>query len=189
MKEASFNTDVVRSCRELGFFAHKLADMPRMPGVTRFIGEKPVDVIAGVWGRFVGLESKQLKKFARIGIKLFRPNQVVSLNEIVATKNEAWALVNLRLAPDPARGVKRTNLMLAFPWDTWGHAFQNGVGIGAKELREVYFHRGWHNGFFICEGHKGLYPVEFLFHARPTNPALSALPGGDCPLNPEDDGA
>lgn len=144
MKEAVFNTEVVRSIRALGGFAHKLGDSVRSEQ-TRFIGEKPCDIIAGVFGKFVGIESKQFKEMKGFSIRLLRDNQIEALSEMVRTGNRAFVFLNVRLNIAGSRPESRLYY--------WDFAKWDRQSIGVKVLRTLPF----------IKGHKGIYDLTELF--------------------------
>lgn len=151
MNEAKFNHEVIKSLRRAGAFAHKLADMPKGAGAfSRFNPPKPCDIIAGYKGLFIGIESKQLKKWEGFSIKKLRPNQIEALDEMIAARCAAFVFVNVRITE------KRVNILIPLNWKIWGDQLKCAT-IKKEQLKGLAFDKG----LFSVEG---LYRVEVVLN-------------------------
>jgi len=117
MKEANFNTEIVNSIKDAGHWAYKIPDMPRVPGLLRFIPDKPCDIIASVGGRTVAIESKQFKKWQALGMRHLEDSQIKNLDEIVKDGGKGFIFLNIRIKGDKELGIKRENKCLIFEWN------------------------------------------------------------------------
>lgn len=140
MKEAVFNTEIVNSIKDLGWFAHKLTDTPRVPGL-RFISEKPFDIFAVAHGTPIAIESKQFKKFQGFSIRYLRDNQIEYLDKMIASGGRAFVFLNVRIPT--IKGVqKRENRCYIIDWAKWD---RNQIPV--KDIKDMPFVEG-KNGKF-----------------------------------------
>lgn len=148
MKEAVFNTEIVNSIKT-HWFVHKLSDSIAVPGVTRFIGEKPCDTIAFIYGRGVGIEGKMLKKWKGISIKLFRENQIEALDEMLMAHGRAFAFINVRIAANAVTGTKHENRLIIIDWEKW--LKRRNKTIPVKVVRKAPHIKGKKGKFDLSE--------------------------------------
>lgn len=146
MKEAVFNTEIVRSLKEAGWFAHKLTDMPMVPGL-RFQSDKPCDILSVVHGVAVAIESKQFKKFQGFSIRYLRDNQVESLDQIQKSGGRSYVFLNIRI-PNIKGVQKRENRCYIIDWEAW-----DKQPIPVKDIRE--------NLPYVC-GKNGLFDLTIF---------------------------
>jgi len=140
MKEANFNTEVVNSIKAQGWFAHKLTDTPRVPGL-RFISEKPFDIFAVAFGTPIAIESKQFKKYQGFSLRYLRENQIEALDKMLHSGGRAFIFLNIRIPT--IKGVqKRENRCLIIDWATW-----DKEQIPVKVIKEMPY-IGGKNGLF-----------------------------------------
>lgn len=98
----------------INYFAYKLSDS--VPGMgSRFIPEKPCDIIScSKKGRFIAIESKQMKKWASLNKKILRPNQVSALNRITKNNGRAFLFLNIRVPK--TKKEPAVNHLVIFEW-------------------------------------------------------------------------
>jgi hypothetical protein len=137
IKESNFNTEIVKSVKHHGWFAHKLMDMPASMMVrTRFVPTKPCDILACIKGRMVGIECKQIKKWQGFSLRFLRENQIEALDEIKKAGGVSIVLVNVRIPPE--KGIsKRENRLIVINWSTWDREL-----IPVKKMRELPYIEG-----------------------------------------------
>ena len=118
MKEKDFNTEIVRTGKRLNYFAYKLGDM--VPGGgSRFIPEKPCDIImCSKKGRFIAIESKQIKKWQSLKKSMLRENQITALNKVVKNNGLAFLFLNVRISR--SKGQPSQNWCVIFNWAKHG---------------------------------------------------------------------
>jgi hypothetical protein len=103
---------------------------------TRFVPEKPCDILACVNGHMVAVEGKQMKKWQGFSIRFLRDNQIVALDSIVKAGGRAYVFVNVRVPPE--KGVsKRENRLIVINWSTWDREL-----IPVKAMREMPYIEG-----------------------------------------------
>jgi Holliday junction resolvase len=172
VRESTFNTEVVNSLKAEGFFAYKIPDTPAsIVRGLRYSPEKPCDIVASIGGKFVAIESKQIKKIQAFGLRDFRESQIDSLNKIVRDGGKAYAFLNIRVHGD--KEFKRLNLLVGLNWKYWYPKFEQGFKLDAKFLRDML--RAYHSNKFyastlgelayninISEGYKGIFDIRFL---------------------------
>jgi penicillin-binding protein-related factor A (putative recombinase) len=143
MRESAFNTEVVNSLRDAKAWAYKIADMPHFAGAKfRFDKPKPCDVVACFDGRFIGIESKQLKGFEAFGLRHLRPHQVEALDAMTEAGGDTWVFLNIR--------AKRLNKLIAFWWPMWRLRWEAEGSTKKAELEELPG----------IDGHKGRFEVR-----------------------------
>lgn len=129
MREAQFNSEVVKSLKHWGAWAWKIPDMPvSMLQALRFSPDHPCDIVAAYQGRFLGIEGKMLKKYEAFGIRHLRPAQIRELDSMVDTGNDAYIFLNIRIT------APRENKLIILPWKEWRDALHT-ASIKAEELR------------------------------------------------------
>lgn len=141
MKESVFTTEIMHTLRARGYFAHKLGDAPitaAVLAVTRFTPGKPFDIVVSARGQFVAIETKQMKKFKAFSLRDMRPAQLEGLTEVVYRGGRAFVFLNVRIAADARKGVKRENRLIVFDWAWLLHRLHES-SIKAAEIREWAF--------------------------------------------------
>lgn len=149
MKEAVFNSEVVKSLRSADFWAYKIADSPASwtASITRFTPEKPADIIACTKsGRFLLIECKQFKKWQGLYQTAFRDYQIKSLDAIVDQKGRAYAFINIRIKEE------RINYCVIVDWSKHRERIKS-EGFTIKDMRERRF------GIWI-KGYKGEFDLS-----------------------------
>lgn len=146
MRESTFNTEIVNSIKP-HWFVHKLTDSITT-GETRFTPEKPFDTFACIHGVCVGIESKMIKKWRGISIKLFRDNQIEALDEMLMANGRAFAFINVRIAPNVVEQTKRENRLIIIDWAKWDYKL-----IPIKEVKNLHY----------IEGRKGKFDLSDFF--------------------------
>ena len=148
MRESDFNTEIVNSIKALGGWAYKIPDI--VPGGgSRFTPDKPCDILGGYKGKFIGIESKQMKKFEALGIRHVRYNQEKSLDEMVAKGNRAFLFINVRIRAVKGK-VKRENRLIPLDWKEWGPVLKLG-SLKASEIEKLYYITGTDGKFHLRE--------------------------------------
>lgn len=140
MKEGVFLSELGRALRERGAFFYKIKDAPQsyMRGSkVRFEPAKPFDAF-GIWqGIPFAIEAKQLKTWKAFGPDQVRESQVSGLNDVQERGGLAFIFLNLRIAADPEKNLKRENRLLIFPWPTLHARFERFGSIKKKELETL----------------------------------------------------
>lgn len=132
MKEAEFNSEVVRSLKHLGYFAYKISDVMG----SRFTPEKPCDILAcDLKGRFIAIESKQIKSWKSLTGKMLRDNQIVTLDKSVKITGRAYVLLNIRI--HDVKNKRRENWCVVFDWSIHRESIMNNK-YTAKVLQDGY---------------------------------------------------
>lgn len=133
MREAQFNTEMVNSLRHWGAFAHKLADLPAsLTRALRFTPDKPCDIIGG-YGKFFGIESKQIKKWEAFGMRHIRQSQIDAMDDMIKTGNRAFVFLNVRIKA--VKGESKHANKTIF-WD-WREFREMKDSIKAKDLQKL----------------------------------------------------
>lgn len=142
MKEKQFTAEIMHTLSQAGIWAYKLSDSPTSwtMSKTRFTPEKPCDILSCVRGKFVAIETKQIKSFKAFGLYDMRPSQIESLDAIVEVGGRGFVFLNIRLPNDFRTGQKRDNRLVVFDWVYLRERFAKG-SIKAKEVRELRFTR------------------------------------------------
>lgn len=154
MREATFNTEVVNSIKKLGGWAHKITDLPASKVIgMAFTPEKPCDIVGAYYGKFIGIESKQLKKFSAIGRNQLQYSQIKNLNEMVDKKNRAFLFINIRIKA--GGGKKHENRLIPLDWKEWRDYFDTAT-LKQKQLMDLPFIQGSKGFFDLTEILKGL---------------------------------
>lgn len=135
MRESVFTGEIRDSLKAIGMGVYKPGDMIRT-GATRFIPEKPADLICDNAGIYLLIETKQIKKWAKISMLMMRDSQIRELDNVIARSElgQAWVFVNVRLSANKATGQKRESWLVAFDWRYDKHLLEEG--IGSKELQK-----------------------------------------------------
>ncbi len=137
MKEAKFSTEIVRSIRHYGGWAYKIPDAPitkELMKITRFTAAKPCDIVASIDSKFVGVETKQFKKWKSLSKRDFRPEQIISLEKIIANgKGRSFIFLNIRITKP------YENRLIIFDWATWRPVLMKR-NISIKELQDRAFY-------------------------------------------------
>lgn len=115
MRESKFTNEVRRSFEHVGHYFYKIPDSPLSQGMNSGMAyEKPCDAVAGVYGEFVGIETKLMKEFRALSLRDMRPSQIKHLTRMIETGNKAFVFLNVRISsPFPA---KRVNRLIVFEW-------------------------------------------------------------------------
>jgi len=142
MKEATSSTEIVNSILDAGWFAHKLTDTPRVPGMLRFIPPKPCDILSCIHGMMVGIETKQIKKWQGFALRFLRENQIEALTKINKAGGHAFIFLNVRIPPDKEANQKRENRLIIIDWSTWDR-----LPINIIKIKDVQYVTG-KNGRF-----------------------------------------
>lgn len=132
MKESQCNTDAVRSLKHYGWGADKISDVMG----SRFTAKKPCDIIAcSPKGRYVAIESKLMKRWAKFSFDLLRPNQVEHLSK-TALKRQGRAFVFLfvEIPRNPKTGEKRIYKLCVLDWVKYHKQIMSN-SIGADDLK------------------------------------------------------
>lgn len=146
MKEAKFTTEIVRSLRHHGGWAYKIPDAPitkEILKITRFTAAKPCDIVSCFDSLFVGIETKQLKKWEALGIRHFEKEQIEGMTNIIANGGRAFAFINIRINK---KGQPYENRLIVLDWAIWGERLK-AKSIFAKELKE----RDYYKSFIVDE--------------------------------------
>lgn len=134
MREATFNTELVRSLKFWGAWAYKIPDIPtsRLVGM-RYTPDKPCDVIGAYSNYFFAIESKQMKKFEAFGMRFIRESQAKELNLMTSKGNQAFIFLNIRIKAIKG-GAKRENRLIIFKWTDFRDRTKSYT---AKELKTL----------------------------------------------------
>lgn len=146
MKEAFFTTEVGRSIRHYGGYSYKIPDAPitkEILKLTRFTAAKPSDIVACIDGRFVAIETKQIKSWKALSIKHFEPEQIKGMTSIVANGGRAFIFLNVRIN---IKGQPKENRLLIYDWAVWGERLAE-KSFFAKELKV----RPYYTSFIVNE--------------------------------------
>lgn len=138
MRESNFNTEIVRSLKALKIWSYKIADSPTSwtMKATRFTPDKPCDIIACVDGRFVAIESKQIKKFEAFGMRHLRDVQIANLDHVERCGGRSFVFLNIRIKAVKGK-TKHENRLIIFPWDEFKALCMEGsIGKGALETMD-----------------------------------------------------
>jgi len=116
MKESDCNSEVVRSLQKIGWSAYKIPDVLG----SRFTANKPCDILAcSLGGRFVAIESKLIKKWQSVSIKILRDHQEVFLtNTCRKRKGQAYLFLFLKIPKTKTR--KAFQGLVVFDWLRYG---------------------------------------------------------------------
>lgn len=106
MKEKQFNNELVASIRAHGGWAFKPSDA-RMGGWNlerpTFTPPKPCDLLVCWRGKFIAIESKQIKKWQAFGPNVLSPNQIKNLDAIEKAGGQAVVALNVRIPREEDR--------------------------------------------------------------------------------------
>lgn len=146
MKEAIFNSEIVASLKDQGFWAYKIPDMPHFAGAMfRFDREKPFDIVACKSGLMLAIEGKQLKSYQAFGSRHMRPHQIKSLDEVVSRGGKAFVFLNIR------QKKPYLNRLLIFEWPNLTLSTEK-ASFKKVELQKMPF----------VEGKKGQFDLSVL---------------------------
>ena len=164
MRESKFTTEIIRSLKHCGHYAYKIPDSPLSKGMNSGMAySKPCDIVAGVFGDFVGIETKIMNKFRAFGLYDMQPSQIKNLTEMIETGNKAFVFLNVRISsPFPA---KRVNRLIVFEWGALSERFKTG-SIMKDEIEELNYTKK--SGKFFDKRNKkvdGVFDLS-LFHAQ-----------------------
>jgi penicillin-binding protein-related factor A (putative recombinase) len=140
---------VVKSLKLAGMWAYKIADSPASwtASITRFTPDKPADIIAcSKSGRFMLIESKQIKKWAGFYVGSMRDYQVKSLDSVSKLNGRAYLFINIRIMKP------YENWCLILNWKKYGPMIKE-KGITIKDMKEKKY------GIWI-EGKKGVFDLS-----------------------------
>lgn len=143
MREAKFTTEIISTLKKAGHYAYKIGDAPitrDVLAVTRFTPGKPFDIVAGIRGRLVGIETKQIRKWRAFALRDMRPAQIKGLDELVDTGQRAFVFLNVRITNE------RANRIIIWDWFELRERLAGG-SIKAKELRKEPFGVGRKGAF------------------------------------------
>lgn len=117
MREADFNTALKKALQSHGAWAHKMADSPTSwtEGLTQFTPEKPADITACYRGLGILIESKQMKKWSKFGLKQLRLSQIHNLNQMHKAGGAAWVFLHAFIKE------QKIDLIYPFEWCKWRH--------------------------------------------------------------------
>lgn len=133
MNEKKTNTEVTNSLKHFGFFAYKIADTMG----TQFIVTKPCDILAcSPHGVFVAVECKLMKKWGKVDRKILRENQIESLDAAVARNGIAYFILNIHIAANPQKGIKRESHLVVFDWSYRREQIVSGYFTKQKLIEE-----------------------------------------------------
>lgn len=137
MREATFNTEIMNSLKELDMWAYKIPDFPMswVMRKTRFTPEKPCDIVTMYRGRIILLELKQMKKWQAFGGQI-RDSQKKHMDMVVRKGGRAYVFLNVRIKADKEKNQEYVNRLLFFDWKEWSPIFERG-NLFAKELRTM----------------------------------------------------
>ena len=144
MRESVFCSELVKSLRHAGCYAHKLPDSPASYGGVkmRFSAKKQYDVIAVYKGLPIAIECKQYKQFKGFGLNQLRDEQIEALNGFFEAGGTAYVALNIRVSASKERNQKHENRLLMFKWPLSFHS-------KAEILEYPYI-----------EGSKGLFSLD-----------------------------
>ena len=139
-KESRFNTEIKNSIVAAGGWAHKLPDPPRGGGGEgrTFTTKRPCDLVYFFRNNGGVIESKFQRGFKAFGGRLAE-HQIETLNQVVATGNEAWVFLNIYVP-------RETNRLLAFPWPD--NRLVEGPSYKKQELIDYPYHVECEKGLF-----------------------------------------
>lgn len=133
MKEAIFSTEVKSSLQDLGCWAYKIPDAVRGPA-TRFIPEKPFDIVASYRGTAFAIETKQIKKWQSFGRKDFRPSQLKELTRFQTQgQGRSFVMLNVRIP-------RKENLCIIFEWWAFENELKAEKALSVADLKEIAKH-------------------------------------------------
>jgi hypothetical protein len=99
--ERVFTGEIIKSFRELSVPAYKIPDMPRVPIIqdgketgTRFIPQKPFDIVADIKDLFIGIECKFFKGNRTIKREYFQRKDNNQLDNLLK-HNNCFIFLNL----------------------------------------------------------------------------------------------
>jgi len=124
-KESNFNTEVKNSIIAAGGWAHKLPDPPKKIATASSV--RPCDLVYFLLNIGGVIESKFQRNFNAFGPSRMAEHQIKTLNEVMATGNEAWVFLNIYIP-------RETNRLLAFSWPD--NRLIQGPSYKKKELLE-----------------------------------------------------
>ena len=119
MREAQFNSEVMKSLKSHGYWCYKIPDSPASWTMdrTRFTADKPFDIVACTYGgQMIAIEGKQTKKFESFGLKNMRDSQIENLEKVHKLGGKALVFLNVRIKPDKSKGQKRVDRLIPFEW-------------------------------------------------------------------------
>jgi len=124
MKESVFCTELVKSLRQAGCYAHKLPDSPASYGGARmrFSAGKQYDIIAVYKGLPIAIEGKLYRQFKGFGLSQLRDEQIEALNTFWEAGGKAYVALNIRISPSKEKNQKRENRLLLFEWPLRFHS-------------------------------------------------------------------
>lgn len=155
MKESVFTNEISHTFNMAGHYIYKIPDAPLSQGMNSGVAfQKPCDLVSSVNGKFIGIETKQIKEFRAFGLYDMRPSQIKHLTEMIQKGARAFVFLNVRI--NPGRSSKRENRLIVFEWGDLQKRFEEGsikkgeimalpftsksgpVKIGAKKLNGVF---------------------------------------------------
>lgn len=151
MKEAVFQSEVVKSLQTAGAWAWKITDHPvsMIQGSFRYTPEKPFDIVAMHDGRGIGIECKQMRKYQGLKLEDFRQSQIDNLTEIAKKEaGGAYAFINIRITMK--KGSPGINRLVIFPWHLLLDRFEKAGPLQAEFFRQA---KG-------IDGKKGLFELS-----------------------------
>jgi penicillin-binding protein-related factor A (putative recombinase) len=144
---------VVKSLKLAGMWAYKIADSPASwtASITRFTPDKPADIIAcSKSGRFMLIESKQMKKWAGFYVGSMRDYQIKSLDSVTKISGRAYLFINVRIKKSEKN--EYSNWCVIINWKKYGSLIKE-KGISIKEMKEMKY------GVWI-KGKKGQFDLS-----------------------------
>ena len=138
MRESKFTTEIMRSLKHCGHYAYKIPDQPLSHGTNSGVAfDKPCDIVSGVYGEFVGIETKILKDFEAFGLRHMRPSQIKHLTLMEEKGSKAFVFLNIRISsPFPNQ---RVNRLIIFEWGPL-HERLKVSSIKKKEIIELKYY-------------------------------------------------
>lgn len=143
MKEATFNSEVVKSFKQGGCFAYKIGD-PMFNSAARFADPRPFDIFFFAEGRAGAIESKQIKKWQPFGIAELAKHQREALDLVEGLGHFALVFLNVRIP-------QKENRLIAWNYKT----LKNMGRYKTEQLKELPYIQGKY-GLFDLDG---LHPL------------------------------
>jgi len=143
-KETKFLTKIVNKFDDLGEYAYKIPDTPNAMGL-RFTTKKPYDMAASIGGKFMAIEGKHSSKWEAFGKSAFDPDQIVSMNKLEFKKIPVFIFLQVQVAPNPLKDIKRVNRLYIFSWsELKRYWFINGSikAVILKNLTHIPYKKG-----------------------------------------------
>jgi len=148
MKESVFNSEIVGSLRDFGFWAYKIPDFPQsMIRGSRFNPEKPFDIVGMISEIGVAIEGKQMRKFEAFGIRHMRPSQIAEFDFMVDNSAaRAFIFLNIRQKADKVAGSQYENRLIILEWSEIRDRLKK-ESIKKKEIEGLPFIQGKNSRF------------------------------------------